>query len=132
MESSKLIPRPFERPGAKITHSIGLVMMTEWGRPMVALKKSLSSPSFQAYAWSGFWSRSVTTQTDTQYCSHWRAPSATETAECVIKGVSPLTSEDTSRATLPAHPVAPRRDVGGSVLGVSPSVALDPPGIIDT
>ena len=29
-------------------------MMTEWGRPMVALKKSLSSPSFQAYAWSGF------------------------------------------------------------------------------
>ena len=132
MESSKLIPRPFERPGAKITHSVGLVMMTEWGRLMVALKKSLSSPSFQAYAWSGFWSRSVTTRTDTQYCSRWRAPSATETAESVVKGVSPLTSEDTSRAALPACPAAPRRDVGGSVLGVSPGIALDPPGIIDT
>ena len=90
MESSKLIPRLFERPGAKITHSVGLVMMTEWGRPMVALKKSLSSPSFQAYAWSGFWSRSVTTRTDTQYCSRRRAPSATETAECVVKGGLPL------------------------------------------
>ena len=53
LESSKLIPRPFERPRAKITHSVGLVMMTEWGRPMVALKKSLSSPSFQAFLVSG-------------------------------------------------------------------------------
>ena len=99
---------------------------------MVALKKSLSSPSFQAYAWSGFWSRSVTTRTNTQYCSRQRAPSATEIAECAVTGDSPLTSEDTSRAALPAGPDAPRRDVGGSVLGASPGVALDPPGIIDT
>ena len=132
MESSKLIPRPFERPGAKITHSVGLVMMTVCCWPMVALKKSFSSPSFQAYACSGFWSRAVTTRTETQYCSRRRAPSETETAECVARGVSPFTSVESSRAALPAHPVAPRRDIRGSCLGVSPGVALDPPDIIDT
>ena len=71
-------------------------------------------------------------ETETQYCSRRRAPSGTETAECVVWGVSPLTLVDSSRAALPAHPVAPRRDIGGSCLGVSPGVALDPPGIVDT
>ena len=124
------MPRSLDRPGAKSIHSVRLIIIIGYGTPMVAWKKSFNNASPQAWAWRGFLSLAVSIRTSIQYCSHRHAPSTVRGVECVVECHSSFIPSCWSM--LPACPAAPRRGTSDSVLEVSPSTALDLPGILDT